>query len=251
MNHDQANELLAALALDAVDAAERAAIEEHVAQCPRCQSELDGLREVAGALGNTVEPLPDRVWADISRRIYEDGDATTPVLAPVVADAVAEARGPGRSLVGRRRVWVAVPLAVAAALVAVLAIQLSGADHRITNLQDALGTGDVHAALAAPGHRIVDLTGATHSRLASFVLLPDGRGYLVSSRLPTLPAAETYQLWGIVGGKAISIGLMGRAPGHVTFTVSSTPRPTALAVTAEPSGGATTPSHPIVASGAV
>ncbi len=246
MNHDQANELLPVLALDAVDADERSAIEAHVGECPRCQSELDALHEVAGALGNSVEPLPDRVWSNIARRIYEDGDAATPALAPV-SDA---GRGARPALWGRRR-WVAAALGVAAALVAVLAFELAGANHRIATLRDALAMSDVHAALRASGHQIVDVSGATHTRLASFVLLPDGRGYLVSSSLPTLPARETYQLWGIVSGKAISIGLMGRAPGHVTFTVSGTPRPSALAVTAEPAGGSMTPSHPIVASGAV
>jgi hypothetical protein len=250
MNHDQANELLAALALDAVDAEERLAIEGHVAQCPRCQSELDALREVAGALGNSVEPLPDRVWSNIARRIYEVGDDATPVLAPVVTGEVPTSGASRPGLWGRRR-WVAAALALAAAVVAVLAFQLAGANHRISTLRGALATSEVRSALHAPGHRIVDLSGATHTRLASFVLLPDGRGYLVDSALPALPASETYQLWGIVGGKAISIGVMGRTPGHVTFTVSSTPRPTALAVTAEPSGGSTTPSHPIVASGAV
>ena len=71
MTHDEANELLAALALDAVSDEERTAVEEHVAQCPRCRSELDGLREVAAALGNSVATLPEGLWPSISKRIYE------------------------------------------------------------------------------------------------------------------------------------------------------------------------------------
>ena len=37
MTHEQASELLAALALDAVDSVEREEIDRHVAQCPRCK----------------------------------------------------------------------------------------------------------------------------------------------------------------------------------------------------------------------
>ena len=55
MSHDEASELLAVAALHAVDAETLAAIEEHAATCPRCQSELDSYRAVAAALGNSVE----------------------------------------------------------------------------------------------------------------------------------------------------------------------------------------------------
>ena len=41
------------------------------------------------------------------------------------------------------------------------------------------------------------------------MVLPDGRGYLVQSDLPSLSAKETYQLWGVVGGQPISIGILG------------------------------------------
>jgi hypothetical protein len=47
--HDEATELLASLALDAVDSEERAELELHVESCLDCQQELDQLRE---------EPLP-------------------------------------------------------------------------------------------------------------------------------------------------------------------------------------------------
>lgn len=248
MNHDQAHELLAVLALDAVDESERAQIEAHVEHCQRCQRELDSLRGVAGAMGNLVEPLPERLWSSISGQIYAEPGEVVPPMAPLPVDA---ARARRRFTSARRTRWVAVPIGLAAALVAVLALQLSSANDRITNLQSALGAGEVKAALATPGHRLVDLTGPTRAELARFVVLPDGRGYLVSSRLPALDAHETYQLWGIVAGKAISIGLMGRSPHRVTFTVSGSPQPSTLGVTVEPSGGSATPTLPMVASGAV
>jgi anti-sigma-K factor RskA len=248
MNHDQASELLAALSLDAVDAEERRQIEEHVAGCQRCQRELDSLRAVAGAMGNLVEPLPESVWTNISNQMYDDG-APVPALAPLPDDV--RAPRAGAAYPWRRARWLAVPLAVAAAVVVVLALQLSGANGRITNLQSALRAGAVGSALRTPGHRVVDLSGPTHDELAKFVMLPDGRGYLVSSTLPPLATDQTYQLWGVVNGRAISIGLMGRSPRDVTFTVSGSPAPTTLGVTVEPAGGSPTPTSSMVASGAV
>jgi anti-sigma-K factor RskA len=103
----------------------------------------------------------------------------------------------------------------------------------------------------APGHKLVTVSGSTDNTLAKFVMLPDGRGYLVSSELPALSSKDTYQLWGIVNGKPVSVGVMGNAPRRVTFTLASSPAPSALAVTVEPSGGSLTPAKNIVASGAV
>ena len=51
-----------------------------------------------------------------------------------------------------------------------------------------------------------------HEALAQFVVLPDGRGYLVESTLPALVSTETYQLWGVVGGQTLSLGLIGAIP---------------------------------------
>ena len=55
ISHEEASELLGAYALHAVDGDEVTEVEEHLDTCPRCRAELDGLREVAGALGTSVE----------------------------------------------------------------------------------------------------------------------------------------------------------------------------------------------------
>jgi anti-sigma factor RsiW len=253
MNHEEASELLASLALDAVDVNERLVLEEHVATCPKCQNELDALREVAGALGNSVEPLPEHLWSSISSRIYEDPDAELPLLELSNNEAATSARS-RRSRSSRLSRSLALPLAIAAVIVAVLAFELVSADGRASNLQSALSassSSQVAAALKTPGHEVVDVDSSSEQRLAKFVLLPDGRGYLVSSNMPALSANKTYQLWGVINGRAISIGLMGRTPSHVAFTVVGPPSPTELAVTVEPSGGTSKPTSPILASGTV
>jgi anti-sigma-K factor RskA len=86
--------------------------------------------------------------------------------------------------------------------------------------------------------------------LAEFVTVPSGQGYLVKSALPVLSSAHTYQLWGVIGGRAISLGLMGNAPKQVTFTLAGARRPSELGITVEPAGGSTVPST-MVATGTV
>jgi anti-sigma-K factor RskA len=141
----------------------------------------------------------------------------------------------------------------AAALVGVLSINLVRADHHVTQLNTALivaGHRAVEAALETPGHVDVTLNESHHSDVAQFVLV-HGHGYLVSSTMGTLSSAKTYQLWGIIAGKPISIGLLGTTPSNVTFTVAGSLQPTELAITVEPAGGSVTPTTPIVASGSV
>jgi anti-sigma-K factor RskA len=106
------------------------------------------------------------------------------------------------------------------------------------------------AAMETPGHRIVNLDDAHHHRLAEFVVLHDGRGYLVISRLPTLSSKDTYQLWEVVNRQTISVGLLGRLPQLSTFTVDSH-LPFGLGVSVEPAGGSVSPSGPMLGSGAV
>lgn len=258
MTHDEAYELLAALALDAVSNEERLAIEAHVAQCPRCQSELDALREVASAMGNSVETLPEGLWSSISTRIYEvegEQDARPPLL---LLEGLGETTGnesARRTMSSRRTRTIASTLgALAAAIIVVLAFSLAGANGHVSRLQGALAKGNhstVEAALLTPNHKLVNLVSSAQVNLAQFVVLPDGQGYLVKSSMPKLRATQTYQLWGVINGKTISIGLMGNSPHEVAFTVSGTQRPSKLAVTVEPAGGTTSPTSPIIASGVV
>jgi hypothetical protein len=271
MTHDEASELLAVFALDAVDRDERERIEDHLSGCPRCRAELDAHREVAAALGNSVDPLPEGLWSRLASRLPERPDEEPPPMPALERPGPADGEeqsgrflrprpsGPVRpSLSSRgsrgRLVAVASFAAVAAVVAVVLGLNVAHDNNQISQLHTAIAGGApsaVEAALATPGHTVVNVTDPARHRVAQFVLVPDGRGYLVNSTLPRLPSAETYQLWGVVGGKTISLGLMGRAPDRVTFTLAGTPKPATLAVTAEPAGGSVTPTSPMVATGTV
>jgi anti-sigma-K factor RskA len=96
---------------------------------------------------------------------------------------------------------------------------------------------------------VLDTT--SHAQLAQFVVVPDGRGYLVSSNLPRLSGNQTYQLWGIVDSRPVSLGLLGAAPSQTVFTMAGAKRPSRLSITAEPPGGSVIPTGPILATGTV
>ena len=86
MRHEEASELLAVFALDAVDEAEHEQIEAHLAECPRCQAELDAHRQVAAALGNSVEPLPEGLWSSIAGALPPRPDEEPPPMPVLVRD---------------------------------------------------------------------------------------------------------------------------------------------------------------------
>jgi hypothetical protein len=260
MTHDEVSELLGAFALDAVDPDEYELIEAHLAECPRCRAEVDAHREVAAALGNSVEPLPEGLWSSIASRLPPRQDEEPPPMPLLVRDGISEdvapppvfrAPGPSRpSRSSRTRLAAVASVAVAAAAVSiVLGVNLVHDDHQISKLQ---GT---HAAVVAAfhtrGHKIVNVESPNHHQLAEFVVVPDGRGYLVKSSLPPLQSSQTYQLWGVSDRQSISLGLLGQSPNQVTFTSAGSRTPKTLAITVEPAGGSVTPTGSMLGTGKV
>jgi anti-sigma-K factor RskA len=265
-HHEEIESLLGAYALDAVDPEEALVIERHLLECPRCRAEVDAHTEMASALGSSVEPLPDGLWDAIASRLNSAARdvgrdpvrPTTPARATSGPDVVPieHAR---RRRTGDRRRWfpgVAAAVAVAAvAVIAVLGVDLARSNGRVHQLTSAISrqgdAGSIAAALDTPGHRLVTLKTPQGVEAAQFVLLPDGRGYLVSSRVPGLPADETYQLWAMISGQPISIGLLGNQPSRGAFTVARSASPSELELTIEPAGGVATPDRAAVAAGPV
>ena len=274
MTHEESIEFLATYALDAVEGEEREAVEEHLADCPRCRAELDAFREVTTALGNSVEPLPEGLWTSIASRLPGRGDEERPPMPRLMRDEADGADGgdgadsghsgegaltplgrarenaPGRG----RFATVAAIVVAAAAVVTVLSVSLVHANDQVSQLQHSQGPpappAAVVAALETPGHKVVNMEGANHVRVAQFVIA-DGRGYLVTSTLAALSADHTYQLWAVINGQTISLGLMGQRPNQTTFTLAGSPSVSRLAITVERSGGAVLPSRPMVAQGTV
>lgn len=156
-----------------------------------------------------------------------------------------------------QRSVLAVAGAAAAVVIALLAVQVGQLDGRVGTLNALASRQNMPAlaeqALADPQAQHVALVDASLPRrtLADLVILPDGTAYLVESSLPALPPTETYQLWGVIDGQAISLGLLGRRPGVEAFTFDASTPVRQFAVTAEPAGGVVMSTSAPVAAGTV
>ncbi|HUY43816.1 MAG TPA: anti-sigma factor [Acidimicrobiales bacterium] len=260
MNHDEAYELLELAALDAIDATTAQALEVHVSRCAQCQSELDEYRRVATHLGNAVEPLPETLWSTIASRLHERPktlQSSMPTLVSADPPDLSSRDAPVISMNAGRPAWakrarsiMAAASVAAAAAIIVLSLSLANANSHVAHLRSQLsnaGQVAIASAFETPGHYEVKLTSPMSRNVAQFVMLPSGQGYLLKSSLPRLASAKTYQLWGIVKGQPVSLGVMGRDPHQVSFTMAGPVQPSVLAVTVEPVGGSPTPStSPVV-----
>lgn len=150
--------------------------------------------------------------------------------------------------------WTASAVAGAAAVVAVLlGAQVHHLDRQVAALQAPL-SGAEQNALKAPSTKRVQLT--THRSTGTpvdvtVVLTKSGTGFVEAGELSRLPTDQTYQLWGVVGQKTISLGLLGARPTVVAFSVAGNAAVSAFAITAEHAGGVVQSSNQPVVAGPV
>lgn len=264
--HEAAAELLGVYALDAVEADEARGVEQHLERCARCRMEVDQLRAIAAALGSQASAVgdepPPAVWERLSAAIASPAPASAqspPTLAAPGAGTGAGIAGAAATVTPisaaarrRRRIWTGAVAVAAAAVVAALSFGLVNAEGRVSQLRSALDRqpgAAVRAALAAPGHRVLELRAVDGRGDGKVVLDRSGVGYVVSSAMPTLPSGETYQLWASVNGQAISLGLLGQRSlaGDAFSLGSSISAARELMVTVEPTGGVVSPDRAPIA----
>lgn len=231
---DELDELLGAYALDAVDDDERAEVERYLAGNPRARNEVQQHREVATMLAFSGADAPEGLWDRIVGLLDEEAPAPGPELArvlPLVPTASAQKR-PGR-------IGLAIGGAVAASLIAVLGYVAIDRGRQLDELRpqavESILSQGLGQAMADPASAKVELASPDGTVTAQAVVEPNGVGYLAAKALPALPEDRTYQLWGLVGGKVISLGIMGNRPQILPFTVNGPLE--ALVITDEAAGG--------------
>lgn len=243
------DELLGAYALDAVEPDEARRVEDYLRINPRAAAEVQEHREVATMLAFTGMDAPDDVWARISEQIDAEAPAPGPELAKVLALApptpgtIVTGPAPASSnVVPFRRSATTWLLGAAAALAVVFgAVAVIGArgDVSMDPIADAYA-----AALSDRDSVQTELVTDGSPDSAFGVIDQDGHGYLDAASLPTLPAGQTYQLWGVLGdnGDVVSLGILGPNPELETFTVEG--NVAALAVTIEQAPGVISDGNP-------
>jgi anti-sigma-K factor RskA len=236
-NHTEMQELVAAYAINALEPDEVGAVDAHLAECPRCRAELRDHRDTAAMLAHAGAEAPTGLWDRIAANLEEE----PPDLARIFrmpTSSEKQARFSGAKW--RRAAFAAA--AVAAGLIAIdTAVIVNGHND---------GPDQVEKLLALPDSKLISLRSADGRQAIDAVLTADGRGYVLHGKLAALDSQHTYQLWGIVNGKApISLGVLGREPKEASFT-ANTPL-NVLAITIEKAGGATAPTMTPLLSGTV
>lgn len=271
MTHEEAHDAMPLFVVDAEDAATRTALLSHVAGCESCRQALQEYQQAADALGQgvpQVRPRPE-LRARTLAAILGPADTMTGLRAVPVAVTPREAPLSPR----RSSAWFPW-LAAAAALVA--AVSVAGLLQTRGELAELRSTVAVWQARVADAERnaqaaqttlvayrrqldvmtaddllLVSLSGlppAEAAQAKAFVSRAQNAIIFTARDLPTLPAARVYQLWAVVGGRAISAGTFVPDERGRSQLVASVPpfaeQPAALAVTLEPEGGVPAPTGP-------
>ncbi len=263
-NGHNTQEELASYAMQGLPVEESASIRAHLQTCAQCRTELAQVCGDLALLGLAVEqqPLPEGARDRFLQRI-----ASSPVVKPqekpaeiISIDEKAKRRG--------FSFWMPWMTAAAMAIVAVsLAVQnkalndeLNGESNLVKNLAaQASKAQQVLEVLTAPAAQRVTLTEgkAPLEPSARATYLPDrGALILLATNLKPLPADKAYELWVIPASGTAPVPAGVFRPDSVgTATLVLPPLPAGIAakafgVTIENAGGATSPTTPIILSGA-
>jgi len=228
--------LAGAYALDALEHADRALFERHLASCEACAQEVRGLRETTAVLGSAVSASPPGRM----REQVLTAAARTRQHPPVTPD--------GQRATGRwPHLRAALPRVAGAVAAASLATAVTLATLTIT-MQHRLDRADersheVAAVLTARDAAIMTADIATGGR-CTLVMSHAKRMIVFSVRgLHALPGARSYELWLMGPAGVRSAGMLPR-PSHgmtAPMVVSCVASGDEIGLTVEPGGGSPHP----------
>ena len=223
--------LTGAYAVDALDAAERAAFEAHLQECESCAEEVTGLRATSALLGVAAAVTPDEAFG---RRLMR-GVRMTRQQPPLAGSET----GRVLPMLRRARTTSRALLAVAAALV-VLAGSLGAVAVQEKNRSQTmqLAASDVASVLAASDARTMTGAGDQGSSARVFMSRSKASAVFVGQTLPDVGRERALQLWVLGDGNPRSVGVLDNDAPIVAHGVKPGLR---LGVTVEPAGGSRQP----------
>jgi anti-sigma-K factor RskA len=227
--------LSGAYAVDALDDAERAQFEEHLAGCAACRSEVESLRETAALLAETTIATPS---AGLRDRVLADIGTVRPLPPETGSDTVAGVT----ALEPRRRRRVTALLAAAAAVVA---IGTGGIVWQQTHDGPGNSIDRVLEADDAQSYRTDLGNGATATVVRSRKL---EKAVLVTEGMPAAPSGHQYVLWLQHGDTLSPAGVMPPGADNEVLFDGDAGSATGAAVSVEDAGlEPTAPSDDVVA----
>lgn len=273
MAHEDYKEMLAAQALNALDAADTPALKTHLQNCSECRSQLREWEDTAAGLafaaqeGKALEPS-----RELRNRILEAARNDAAVV-DWSEEATQGDHARGSNVVAlssaRLRTWTPAQTwgAIAASLVLLVLLaslfvlwnqnrtatqELARLSEQVRDAQQQLSRQrEAIEIMAAPGTRMSELAGTSMMPDAHAMLAYDksGRAILMAKGLPPPPAGKAYQLWFITGGrpmpgKVFTTDASGAATMNDQVPVEA--RDTAVfAITLEPENGVRLPTGAI------
>jgi anti-sigma-K factor RskA len=263
--HEPYAELAAGYALGALDVADAARFELHVAEgCPECGRTLTEYAEALARVADDVRAVPP---PDVRRDLLARArPAARPRRIPRAlgwAASLAMAAGIAAivtgNLVGNRyRVRLEELMRETDGLRAEIAVQLRTVTDLRRQIDEQGRTLTLVKAESAEQERTIALLGDPATRIVTLVGLkpspdaqgrmiwnPRGGGLFVAADLPPAPEGKTYELWAIAAGKPLPAGVFpvgadGRAKVRVA-PLEGVATVDVFAVTLEPAGGVPSP----------
>lgn len=236
MAHEDYKDLLAAQALNALEAAEMRDLEVHLQSCADCRSQLSEWEATAAGLAfagleaNPLEPsrqlrgrILEEIRADATGRGLQAGTPLPVGTLAAIKETEDGHRAQPSNVVPLKRsgawssaqAWGAIAAGlVLVGLVATLFVlwkqnrearqELARLSQQIRDAQQQLiQQRQAVEIVAAPGTRMTELVGTKLMPEAHAMLAyeKNGRAVLMAKGLPPPPAGKAYQLWFIAGGK--------------------------------------------------
>lgn len=262
---DDVRELAAAYVLGALDAADEAAVREHLAGGHAdAHPEFEELGSVVPAFFEAVpvaEPpseLKDRIMAAAAADLASRGarpeaqaptapDAPSAPIAFPTAEGHAGRRGGTSAASWLLRIAAVLVIGVLAGWNLLLQNDLGAARHYEQNVAAVLSTAGQAGALTA----VLSADGASGSGIAA--VGPDGNVALAMRDLAPTSGSSVYEAW-VIAADGVPVPLGGftvdaSRTGYLESSGLPTTSGIVLALTLEPGPGATTPTLPIISKG--
>ena len=253
MTHEDYKELLPLQALSALDLSDQAPLEAHLLTCAECRAELDSWHATTSPMAyttNPAEPSPQ-----LRDRILQNARAENAKSAPAnviqLPQRAKRSSFPPSVAIAAALIFVALIVGVAILWqqnrtskreLARLSSQIEESRKQLDQEKEALDL------LMGSGTRMMELSGTKEAPGAHAMLAFDrqtGRAILMAKGLPAAPAGKAYQLWFMVGtkampGKVFTTDAGGNAMSHDQVPADALSS-TVFAVTLEPQSGVPSP----------
>jgi anti-sigma-K factor RskA len=246
--------LAGAYAMDAISAPDRSRFERHLGRCQECAQEIASLREATARLATATAVTPP---PELKERVMAAVATTRPRPATAAADEPARVGRPGPLRAGawlaaqgwRVRLTVAAG-AVAAVVVLAAAVILGTSDGAMRQQLHQAQDSSQQIAAVLTARDATMMTAAVTGGGTVTIVMSHAMGKLVftAAGLPALPASRGYELWLVGPAGDRSAGMLPPGRGQMAGPlVAAGLRPgDHLALSAEPAGGTSQPTTPMM-----